>query len=369
MVAGGTVNAILYGHTEDFFQSYYTLQSPTPWFNPDVRRNVLLPSLQAHTPAGTIVNIDQMIVWGQLTSDALHMRDGRMATHGGLYFEQPWDIGRGPIRLYTYITVEAETQAGAADEVAVAPEIGVRAAWESRSTEDEPVEVLAAGQSESFLAIPVMNGSTTYEVAIDLHSVIQNEPSGHDTQWSKMRIVVEPFQVESDVIDAVQTEISWRSSQEFPWRLILPIQDPLRTSQLFVTAPDESGATKVSWHVSSAFGFYDVDAESFRLVGQDSTGTIVSEMAPEHVTTLRYTHSEGILPAKALWTISPSDMARDLQWTLYAVNHQGTYSLVQPLDVQISETTPESLTAVSAGAALTGLALGVAVSRSLRRVR
>lgn len=325
-------NVVLFGHrTEGLGRAVMTTQLPTSQFDPDVHWGVLMPALQTRTgtPADVHFGVTDSLM--QTSGAALVLDDQQRVVQPQDRGLQELRFASQPVVLYAYFSVEDAVDAGSEPPGAgVAPLMRVEATWELGNVPGEG-PLLAYGSTQPFSPRAVPGQETVYEVRIEMERTLDVVP----TTWVSGipdLFTVRSIQVDHETATLTQTGWHLRSGVDLPWRVLLPLENPLES---FRTVTQYSNGTAwIQWIVRSPMGSYDVDESTFRLTAQGPEGE-VAWTRPPTVFHRADAFESGHLPVMAAWNVTQAELEVLVggEFSLSVSNLQHTYELTDVVPV------------------------------------
>lgn len=332
------VNVVLYTHWFDRLnRAPMNTQGPEEVGLPDLNQGFELPTIVVHAGSACgaceIANVN--LPYNEFSMFTLPYRlDPRRATGGLDYSAQDpaFDLrlGEGPIMIYAYLSAHAlptqnsSSGLGSILGVGAVPALRVAAQWETGRHPDRG-ELIARGTSDLVTIINQPGADTVAEIPILLNRFVDVIPRGSGTILT-LRIYQVNEENPAASVEVVQADWRLRTGEAFPWRMIVPFENPIESSALSTWT--FNGTLFARWSVTGAFGSYDVDDRSFTLVARSSDGSVERTLPPFQIERVP-THPGLLLPVEGVWSIPFNQLPESGEWTLSfsASNLQGTYTV------------------------------------------
>jgi len=273
---------------------------PEPGVEHDINQGFQMPTVVLRSPCGEPCNVT-------FQNNVFTLFTVPFPTSGsrGIDFvasEPAYDVGLGdgPIVVYAYLsahpvpTVSSASEAGRLTNFGLMPLVNVDALWETGRHPGHGVPI-AAGKTESTVnMIYVPGGDPVYEIKIVMGRFIDTVPAGEGTL-----LTLRVNQLAASNAELQQSNWRLRSGPEYPWRIVVPVENPLVTRGLRSSV--ENDTATIRWAVKAAWGAYDVDASTFQLRLEANGQRILMpptsvEYAASHDTAVRTLYANWALP-------------------------------------------------------------------------
>jgi hypothetical protein len=303
---------------------------PDPELERDLNQGFQMPTVVVGSPCELCNVTFQNNVFTLFTLPGRHHMDPRLAidydTNDPVY---PVRLADGPIMLYAYLsahpvpTQNSTSSAGSLTNVGGMPLVRAEASWETGRERGRGVPI-AAGVSEHVHIVTLPGSDPVYELAIPMGRFVDTIPPMQGTVLS-LRLSQLSLQ-EGDVRgEFLQSNWRLRSGAQFPWRLVVPMENPIESRALASWILGD--AVNVRWGVRAAWGAYDLDANAFRLTVSGADGE-QAQFTPTHVeySPLHNGHLRTVYPE---WRIPLEQMPGMGPWRygVEASNLQGTFGV------------------------------------------
>lgn len=357
--ADGPVNVLLYVHWQDVLN-----RAPANTFNPDevgetdIDRGLAVPTIATHTDTAADVSMQNNRVHFWPLAGPIETRaDGTWRYLQGQALEH-LEVSDDPLILYAYYSFQSPASASTGLPATASSPIEVKARWETGLHPGSGL-VVAQGTAGPFVPLTAPTGAPVYEIRIPLIRESADQLCNPDG----CIITVSLSQADTDAGEYMGPEWRVRSGPAYPWRVVLPIAEPLIDAGLDVR--NLADHVQFAWRVTSPLGTYDVDRTSF--TGELVTPDGVVHPLPSPQINLPPPHVGPFAPITAAWTLPRADAALHEGGLLRATvtNHQGTFILQAEHPVEPGLAMQPANAPAPALAAF--LALGAAAMAGLRR--
>lgn len=307
---------------------------PDPETEPDINQGFDMPTLVLRTPCPAVCDVtfqNNLLTMFTLPSET-PTRDGPI-DHDTRDPSYEVRLGDGPMFAVLYLsahpvpTQNSSTDVGQPTTAGTMPLVRVDARWETGRSAGGGT-VIAAGSAQDNLNMVSLPGSDpVYEIRVPLGRFVDSIPWGDSFGNPTPGTVfsVQLHQVAQSDSEVLQSSWRLRSGAEYPWRLEVPMENPLLARGLQSSVRDET--MFVQWTVKAAWGAYDIDADAFRLRVTDPDGATAT-LAP---TRLQYSplHDAQLRSVHAFWELRREQLPGAEPWHLQATvtNQQGTFTL------------------------------------------
>jgi hypothetical protein len=353
------VRVILFGHFQDMLQrAPVNTQPPHPELEPDVNAGFLMPTLYVENEGAPCCRF-QNNRFLMVSSPGLIEHDGvdQWRVRQQPYLPYPLRLAGDTVTGFWYISPGSGSDAAAGEpRPGVMPGVGVYMRMETGYLADRGT-LIAQGDTGSGYrteGVPETEGTITmlgtpgqdvvYEFQVPMRLEVERLPFVTDGGWATGEgfvVTAVPYQIEySDAVSVTQSDWRLRTGPEYPPRLVVDVERPMRTV-MTETVPHDQGLA-FRWHLQSVFGSYDVDLDSFtmRVTGPDGVVHADGNMTRD----IRYStdHAGVFRPVNATWRLMPGIGDGPLPDGRYhvdasVVSHQGTYRLTWEQDYRLRD--------------------------------
>jgi hypothetical protein len=338
----GPVNVILYAHWDEILQwAPMNPSPPDPRHEHDLREGFLMPTLTTSTGCEDCNvhfknNVFTMsVVSGPLAFDENGVRCPIGCTNDGYGAALQGDT----LVAYAYFSADSVPEqcfvAATCEEAdqqttgGIVPNIRVLAEWRQGASDAYPGGLVATGVSDRVDLLSLPSEELVYEMRIELR--IREGLNATGVKPGQAMMHVEPYQLDTGTMEFMQREWRARTGPDFPWRVILPVAQPLSTENLTLTPRGDE--IWIVWHVASPLGFTDVDFTETRLNILDSEGRVLR--GPYYPEAAFCNGMEcHFQPVRFAWRVPMGDLVGKPSGTLQlsVLNGQGTYRLEESLE-------------------------------------
>jgi PGF-CTERM motif protein len=325
-----------YAHWQDLLdRAPLNTLPPDPVRERDLNAGFQMPTLVARPPCGDPCNVTfQNNVFTLFTFPrADTLESGSQYDMADPSYDV--NLGDGPILVYVYLSahpVPSQNSTGEVGELTNAglmPLVQVEALWETGHHTGQGIPIASGAAPQTINMVYVPGGDPVYEIAIPMGRYVDTIPSGLGTI-----LTVRVHQVAAGNLELQQSNWRLRSGPQYPWRLVVPVENPLikRDLQSWILNDE----VHVRWGVKAAFGAYDIDASTFRLRLRGG-GENAVELPPAEV---EYSplHDPEVKTVYAHWVVPFKLLEGPDRWDIHTsvANVQGTTGLEAEGDVHLT---------------------------------
>lgn len=347
------VNLLLYGHFRNHLdQAPLNTQKPDPNFEVDLNVGFLMPVIDTNSdacvpPQGTCADFhfkhNQFTMFSS-PGFVEYLTDGSWYTHQEPGLAADAKLVGDEIRLYWYMSAHAvsgmnsNSGLGATAAVGAMPQVGVYARMETGRfafrgetiAASADFDENAVGSPERANMVTVPGQPDVYEFQVKMRILKDAIPNSHLANG--FIVYVNPYQVKTEAEEGTQfAQPDWRlrTGPRYPPRLVVPVEEPMKTVASSLTIFDQR--LFLRWSFVSAMGSYDMKDASLALA---VTGTgQVEPKAVDFINLKRSVDHDGhFKPVNATWAIDYVNFPLadgEYELTASIPNMQGTYLLTE----------------------------------------
>ncbi len=322
----GTARVILYAHMDSIL-GYVPLNAErvNAATEPPLEETYLVPTLATRTGTPVDLGFTGYPVTLFPTAGGYERKSGVGYLETGLQFPPALVLGDGPIVLYAYFGVDSVPDPYDSVDAGALARVRFEARWLKEVRHDDPA-LLAWGATATSDLLQRPDGAQVYEVRIEMQ---RTSESLDGCAYSRCAFVVKLSQIDTPNARFVQRDWKAYHRADMPWRVILPVRDPLEGAEPELAIRD--GRLIVAWQVRASLGSYDLNRESAWL-SIDRAGTV--SRYPSREVRESLDHGAPVLPAKVTWRIPLEDLREPgtpKVAHLSVDNLQGTFRLTHEL--------------------------------------
>ncbi len=347
------VNVILYPHFDGIQRA--PLNTVEPADNAfDQNRGSVSPSV--FLPGKVVQFRAERFVWWSTPGEVRYLEDGRAIpehTEHGLADEVK--IAGEKLTLFFYVSAHAVPGQSARDlnnvEAGVLPGLGLFAQVETgRHSFNSKSTVIAQGDTDDpgsrvhVVSLP-NEDENVFEYKLEL--AVQNKiiPYIHDELKGGYVVTIIPYQLRGENWEYEATQADWRvrTGHAFLPRLVIPVEEPMRTVYSWMNVLNEK--LYFRWTLVADVGSYDLNPDSIQLEVMGPQGKVDPKIVTfNYLRDWGTNHDLHFVPANQTWGIDYRKVPLadgDYVATGVAHNRQHTYELTQEWTFTVRNGVPD----------------------------